>query len=68
METEHMFSQVASPEDALRASIEALREIVSLYDRLGLEIPAVHAATALHAARLALDDCGGTSTVGNQAG
>lgn len=51
-----MFSKVASTEDALRASIEALREIVALYDRLGLMFPAVHAATALQAACSALED------------
>ena len=56
METESMFEQVASRDAALRLSIEALGEIVSLYDRLGLMLPAVHAATALHAACSALAD------------
>ncbi|SFF85821.1 hypothetical protein SAMN05518801_102245 [Novosphingobium sp. CF614] len=51
-----MFPKGASPEDALRASIDALREIISLYDRLGLMFPAVHAAAALHAACSALAD------------
>lgn len=53
---EQMFSQVASREDAVRASIAALREIISLYDRLGLMFPAVHADAALQAARAALED------------
>ena len=50
-----MFAKVVSPEDALRQSIEILREIVSLYDRLGLMFPAVHADTALQAARSVLE-------------
>lgn len=54
-----MFANVVSQEDALRESIEALREIVSLYDQLGLMFPAVHAATALHAAHAALEEGGG---------
>ncbi|MCT2398082.1 hypothetical protein [Novosphingobium mangrovi (ex Huang et al. 2023)] len=49
-----MYPNAASRKDALRASIDALDEIVSLYDRLGLMVPAVHAATALEAARSAL--------------
>lgn len=52
---EQMFSEVASPEDAVRASIDALREIISLYDRLGLMFPAVHADAALQAASAALE-------------
>jgi len=51
-----MFANVASQEDALRQSIEALRQIVSLYDELGLMFPAVHAATALHSAHAALEE------------
>lgn len=46
-----MFSNAASEEDALRASIDALAQIVELYDRLGLMYAAVHAETALQAAR-----------------
>lgn len=51
-----MCADVASREAALRKSVEALREIVSLYDRLGLMFPAVQAATALHAALAALEE------------
>lgn len=50
-----MFANVVSREAALLQSIEALREIVSLYDDLGLMFPAAHAATALDAAHAALD-------------
>lgn len=53
---ELMFSEVVSPEDAVRESIEALRQIISLYDRLDLMFPAVHADAALQAARAALED------------
>lgn len=56
MELDGMFADVASREAALRNSIEALREIVSLYDGLGLILPAVHTATALHAAHAALEE------------
>ncbi|MCJ2186557.1 hypothetical protein [Novosphingobium beihaiensis] len=51
-----MFSKANSPEDALRASITVLDQVVSLYDRLGLTFPAVHAATALQAAHFALEE------------
>ena len=53
--TSNGFINAASPEAALRMSIEILDEIVSLFDRMGLMVPAVHAATALHAARAALE-------------
>ena len=49
------FTNAASSEAALRMSIETLDEIVSLFDRMGLMVPAVHAATALHTARAALE-------------
>ena len=51
-----MFSKANSPEEALRASIEVLDQVVSLYDKLGLTFPAVHAATALQAAHFALEE------------
>lgn len=51
-----MFSKANSPEEALRASIEVLDQVVSLYDQLGLTFPAVHAATALQAAHFALEE------------
>lgn len=51
-----MFSNANSAEDALRASIAVLDQVVSLYDRLGLTFPAVHAATALQAAHFALEE------------
>lgn len=50
-----MFTKAASPEDAVRISIDALRDIVLLYDRLGLMFPAAYAATALHAANSVLE-------------
>lgn len=56
-----MFANVASREDALRESIKALSEIVSLYDQMGLMFPAVHAATALHAAHAALEEASFTA-------
>lgn len=52
-----MVAKIQSRDVAIRHSIEVLGEIVSLYDRLGLMIPALHAATALDAARSALDEC-----------
>tara|TARA_R110002167_G_scaffold51063_8_gene148080 strand:- start:840 stop:1052 length:213 start_codon:yes stop_codon:yes gene_type:complete len=51
-----MFSKAASSKDALKASIDALRQIVTLYDEQGLALPAVHAATALEAACFALEN------------
>ncbi|WP_156135519.1 hypothetical protein [Novosphingobium malaysiense] len=40
----------------MKASIEALRQIVVFYDEQGLQLPAVHAATALEAAQIALEN------------
>lgn len=51
-----MFSKANSPEEALRESIAVLDQIVSLYDRLGLTFPAIHAATAQQAAHFALEE------------
>lgn len=53
---ERMVADTAFHEDALRASISSLEDVVSLLDQLGLMVPAVHAATALDAVRAALEE------------
>lgn len=51
-----MLDDLELREQELRNSVAALRQIVSLYDEVGLHLPAAHAATTLDAVIAALDE------------